>query len=182
MFVPRSVKARPPAPKPPPSTHKSARFKEKEDAGNVKRQPAGSPDGEKDLENDEEPTQAADEKEVQRKRELATFVELSLTDYALWCTPELRQTVETQSEGWISFETLIRHAPLLHHVEASANDLAQALRVHGHGRLEMRLSLTKRSTRSGVMFDIRRKDWEDLKGRNLRDMSEEEWNAQTIYV
>lgn len=32
------------------------------------------------------------------------------------------------------------------------------------------------------MFDIRRKDWEDLRNQSLRNMSEEEWNARTIYV
>ncbi|KAG8932087.1 hypothetical protein FRC01_000272 [Tulasnella sp. 417] len=180
MFVPRSVKAKPPAPKAASTAPKSKKKRDHGALQNAEESSSTAAKG-KEQEVDQAPAQA-DAKDVQMKRELATLVELSLTNYGLWCTAQLRQILETQAEGWVSFETLIRHAPLLQNVEASPNELAQALRVYGTGRLELRLSLTTRSARSGAMFDVRRKDWEALKDQSLRDMSEEEWNARTIYV
>ncbi|KAG9045813.1 hypothetical protein FS837_005603 [Tulasnella sp. UAMH 9824] len=180
MFVPRSVKVKPPAPKPASTALKSTRKRDHETFKNENESTSAAAKGKEQVVDHAPPP--ADAKDVQMKRELATLVELSLTDHALWCTPELRQILETQPEGWLSFETLIRHASLLKNLEASPNELAQALRTYGSGRLELRLSLTTRSARSGAMFDVRRKDWDVLKDQNLRDMSEEDWNARTIYL
>lgn len=94
MFVPRSVKTKPQASKLTSAAAKSTKGKDHETLRNKNGSAVTVANGK-----EQEAPVAGDEKEVQAKRELATLVELSLTDYALWRTPELRQIVETQPEG-----------------------------------------------------------------------------------
>lgn len=95
MFVPRSVKTKPQASKPKSAAAKSTKGTDHETISNKNGSAVIMAKGNEQ----EEAPVAGDEKDVQAKRELATLVELSLTDYALWRTPELRQIVETQPEG-----------------------------------------------------------------------------------
>lgn len=96
MFVPRSVKLKPPASKPSEGLDLVLSKDLKQATQPVT--PVEKENGQETL-TTQASAQNVKEKEVQRKRELSTLVELSLTDYALWSTPELRQPLETQPEG-----------------------------------------------------------------------------------
>ncbi|KAG8903208.1 hypothetical protein FRC00_000245, partial [Tulasnella sp. 408] len=81
MFVPRSVKVKPPAPKSASTAPKSGK---KRDHGTLQNADESTSAAEKGKEQvvDQAPA-PADPKDVQLKRELATLVELSLTNHAL---------------------------------------------------------------------------------------------------
>ncbi len=137
------------------------------------------------------------EKDVKTERDIATLVELSVTDYALWKTPALLHLFESQDDGckvvalflackWLtrmaaglSLAALLRISPILVDVFASETQIYHALRAHGTKSLEMQLSA---STDSRAHFNIRRTDWNTIGELGLKTTSEEQWNSRTVYV
>ncbi|KAG9016108.1 hypothetical protein FRB93_011582 [Tulasnella sp. JGI-2019a] len=121
-------------------------------------------------------------KNTDAAQELASLLELSLSNYSLWCSPELRMIVETREEGWLSLAALLRHSPLLQDISYNEQNCAQALSAHGTGYLEVQMALSSRSSVDYGLYNVRRNDWPSIPALELASCSEEYWDARTIYV
>jgi len=87
----------------------------------------------------------------------------------------------------LSLASLIRHSSFFCGLSddeiPSEVNLAKALRSAGDGSpLEIQMSLSNNRQDGSGLYNIRRKDWELLKGMPVREWTEEDWDTRTAYV
>ncbi|KAG8889656.1 hypothetical protein FRB98_003459 [Tulasnella sp. 332] len=184
MFVPRSLTKKPNTTHAPRNEAVPSSAKPSADSGVIQAETSTTYNDEPTGKGKSKSVTVEPPKNTDTAQELAALLELSLSNYSLWCAPELRMIVETREDGWLSLVSLLRHSHLLQDMECMEQSCALALSAHGTGYLEVQMTLSSRSRYSNDygLYNVRRNDWASISALELASFSEEYWEERTIYV
>ncbi|KAG8909271.1 hypothetical protein FRC02_007908, partial [Tulasnella sp. 418] len=170
MFVPRSV------------GKKKASSSQSQPSGSILSRPPNNESLTEETEENEE--QGAPSNAVETEKQLATMLNLALSNYSIWENNELRRLLETRQGGWISLALLMKHSPWFAECTSSENEIIRAYRIYGNESLEVQMIVKKRSFEftDTNLYNIRRKDWDSLSELGLRHKETEFWDDHTVYI
>ncbi|KAF8484420.1 hypothetical protein JB92DRAFT_2821400 [Gautieria morchelliformis] len=146
-------------------------------------------------------TQADSERNAQlRDDERLILIEAAMSDYSVWCNPELQREMKSGQDGYMPLKLVLSQSTLLVtlHPYPSEADIMRCIRASPRSLLETRMLITEPSrsewfNRGPVAstsyqsgsggFEVRRKDWKAL----LRALAESGWNKEwwdqrTVYI
>ncbi|KDQ64102.1 hypothetical protein JAAARDRAFT_27728 [Jaapia argillacea MUCL 33604] len=122
------------------------------------------------------------------------LISLALSDYALWSEPDLRRTIESNSEGFIPLSFIFQHSPYFAHISNPSELLAvKSIRAltSDVGALEVRMLVSSPSRANWYKkevgnvrdvlggHEVRRSDWVDMVER-VGGTSRDFWEKRCV--
>ncbi|KIP10388.1 hypothetical protein PHLGIDRAFT_50327, partial [Phlebiopsis gigantea 11061_1 CR5-6] len=127
------------------------------------------------------------------EEDYAAMLSLSVSDYALWADPELRQNMDFAEDGFVPLAYLLDRIPLLDGTKSHALEavLVKAIRSFASEVFDVRMLMSSPSralwyggtTHKGYSggYEVRLRGWKDVVAR-AGGMTRNKWEEQTIYI